>query len=143
MDFTFLAGRFTDNLTSVALVNNTEKVIDVTVPAGKRWFLMFVRMVNADDVARTIIAIIYKEAAKTNILLPLFTKSGLGAAGVIVYPSSMPTSAGAYMAGACAPPGIILEAGHTISFTWATGGASTGATDADGLCVAVLEVDAP
>lgn len=126
--------RLVQAVTSVTLVNNTVKTNDVTVPANRRWKLLHIRMVNCDDVARTMTIKIWKEAAKTNLLRTIINLSAN--AGVAhEYPSSktgISSSTPLY-----AP--IILDEGNTIELKWAAGGASTGATDADAQVVEYLE----
>jgi len=133
-------GRIVDNLTSVVLVNNTAKTIDITVPANRRWVLYFIKAVNNDDVNRNITVSLYKEAAKTNLLANLGYKAAvLANGGSITIPSHVPAAIESLNINAAFP--LPLDHGHTISVTWATGGASTGSTDADGLAVYVKEYD--
>lgn len=135
--WTFPAGNIHQEVTSVPLVNNTELIIDVSVPTGKIWFLLGVKAVNGDDVARDITIVIYKEAAKTNLLKTLnYANTADGVS--LQWPAS---NNSATLVGMYSPQ--ILVAANKISITWAAGGASTGATDADGLIIEYLEIDTP
>lgn len=133
--WTFPGGAHEQKVTSVTLVNNTEKTVDTVVPAGKRWILLAVRAVNGDDVQRTVNIYIYKEAAKTNLLRQIFNGAvGAGAAGQ--WPGMLDSVQYQYIWSL-----VVLEAANAISVVWAAGGASTGAVDADGLIIDYLEVD--
>lgn len=133
----FPGGRHLQAVTSVTLVNNTAKTIDTTVPDGKRWLLLNVRMNNPDDVARTERIWIYKEAAKTNFLRELLDSSINASAGGS-FPSNEMSDVVDMQARGLPP--IILSAGNTIQAYWGAGGASSGGTDADGLVVEYLEL---
>lgn len=124
--------------TSVALVNNTAKTIDVTVPAGKKWVLLAIKMMNPDDVARVLDINKWKEAAKTTEIARLENIS-LGAGGIIHWPNTDATSV---IRTTASNPAEIMSAGNTLEFQWASGGASTGATDADGIVIEYLEFPA-
>ena len=130
------AGQMHKEVTSVTLVNNTTKKIDNTVPAGKMWILRSIKAINCDDVTRTINARVFKEAAKTNLLTWLETDD-IGAANIFHVPSGVTTSRLTTTGRDLPKP---LEAGNTIEIEWVTGGASTGATDADGLVIEYEEV---
>lgn len=134
-------GRHIQEPTSVVLVNNTAKTILVTVPVGQRWKLLGVRITNIDDVTRDVTVIIYKEAAKTTILRCLMLEAALAASAAedLLWPSERIDTDDHIEASNAHE--IILSAGNTIEVVWATGGASTGATDADGLVVDRLEAD--
>lgn len=133
----FQGGKLNQQVTSVTLVNNTAKTIDTTVPAGKRWLLLGIKMNNSDSVARDVSMRIYKQAAKTNLVHELGIFSAVAAGATRVWPNVV---TGVHFSQAWFP--IILEAGNTIQTQWATGGASAGGTDADGLVVEELEIDA-
>jgi len=140
MAWTFPSGKVHKLVTSVTLVDATAKTIDVTVPAGKLWRLSSIRVVNSDDVTRYIDGFIYNEAAKTNLLDHLFRNQTL-TTGFLQIPNAVRAvvgTVGGYSMGENFPK--ILEAGNTISILWASGGASTGATDADGLIIEYEEV---
>lgn len=140
--WTFPGGKLKQEVTSVVLVNNTLKVIDTTVPAGKQWKLIGVKALNIDDVDRTVTINVYKEAGKTNLLREL-NKGALGAnAGEhLHWPSEGVSTGEADHTSQWAD--IPLVPGNTINVQWAAGGASTGATDADGLVIEYLEIDTP
>ena len=135
---TFIGGEVKTDITSITLVNNTAKEVLHTVPTGKIHLIKFFRIANPDDVQRTILAYIYNEAAKTNVVRQLYSET-MNANVVYQWPNVAATltlqkrSFGA---------GVYLTAGQTIRFNWASGGASTGGTDTDGLVVCYIEVDA-
>ena len=126
-----------NNITSVVLVNATTKTIDLTPAAGKRWWLIASRMVNADDVQRSCHVIAYQEAAATNRLYTIIGANALAAAAQQVFPS--PAHSASDEVGALAIPNHCIEGAEMLRYTWTTGGASTGGTDADGLSLVVLE----
>lgn len=141
MEFDFPGGRVRQEATSVVLVNNTLKVIDTAVPDGKRWVVLSIKAMNPDNVDRTVSIRLYKEALKTNEIALLLSQS-LSAAGAErgMWPNTIATHAARSIA---AIPGEVLVAGNTINIQWAAGGASAGATDADGLVIEYLETDQP
>jgi len=120
-------------------VNNTAKTQDITVPQGERWVLLGVKMANGDDVTRDVSCMVYKEAAKTNLLKSLFYYAAVGAGSIRLWPSW--PSGGTSGAFIYQTHLIVLDPGNTLSCIWATGGASTGAVDADGLVVEYLKVE--
>jgi hypothetical protein len=121
-------GTVVNLITSVTLVNNTEKIIDISVPTGERWQILSLRFLNPDDVQRACSFKVFKEAAKTNFVVWLLAPAlTAGAAGQ--WPSN--TSSTTTMT---IPPAILAE-GNIIEAKWAAGGASAGGTDADGLVV--------
>lgn len=134
MDWT--KGKLVQPITSVTLVNNTEKIIDKTVPSHKRWLLLSVKMVNCDNVARTLSIQKWKEAAITNHIKTL-TTAATAAAARLQYPNSS-NNLWDYSP---LPQLEILSAGNTLRFIWGAGGVSAGATDADGLVIEYLEVE--
>lgn len=134
----FLGGALKQDVTSVTLVNNTQKVVDITCPANKRRLILNIKAVNCDDVARNIQIWKFKEAACTNLISLLLSVAAVAAADFVNYPNT--TTGSSYVNSAGNVPQL-LEAGNTIRIIWAAGGASTGATDADGLVVEYLEVD--
>jgi len=142
LKWTFPGGKLKQEVTSVVLVNNTAKTIDTVVPTGKRWLLLGVKLTNIDDVTRDVSVTLYKEAGKTNVLATLMFVSALAANGaaILMWPNNY-VSTTSKIEKSSDP--ILLVAGNTINVYWATGGASTGATDADGLVIEYLEVDAP
>jgi len=134
--WTFLGGKLVQEVTSITLVNNTEKLETASPGTGKRWLLLGVRMLNPDDVNRVLVIDKYKEAAKTNLVKRLVVAT-LGPAGAMQWPYGVPTETEKRSG----TPPEILEAGNTLEFKWSAGGASTGGTDADGLVVEYLEID--
>lgn len=135
---TFPAGRLQQGVTEVVLVNNVTKTIDTTVPAGKKWVLLGIKVTNPDDVQRSVNLFKYKEAAKTN-LIKYYGSEAFNAAELVFYPSAVPTATGWITTWI---PLEVLVAGNTISIVWSAGGASAGGTDADGLVIEYLELDA-
>jgi len=134
----FQGGKKKVAVTSITLVNATAKTQDVTVPAAKRWLLLTCKMVNMDDVTRNLTMNLYKEAAKTNLIGTLAYKAAADAGGGSLY---FPNFSGAVtdLSGWDSPR--ILGGSETLSFIWASGGASTGSVDADGLVITYLEMD--
>jgi len=132
---TFPSGTVKTSVTSITLVNNTQKVQDVSVPSDTVWVIQCIRAVNIDDVQRTVVIDLWNEAAKTSKIARL--QSGAVAAVTdLVYPS---ITAGGTIIGV--PTAVlVLGPGMTISVTWAAGGVSTGATDSDGLVILYREL---
>lgn len=128
-------------VTSVEVVNNTAKTIDVTVPANQEWMIQHIKIVNPDDVSRVTTIIAYIEAAKTNILAELMSLTMTTLQTIYWAHNELTTSATKLIEMTSQMP-LTLIAGNTISFVWASGGASTGATDADGLVVAYRRIGA-
>jgi len=135
MAWTFPAGQIHKEVTSVTLVNGTAKTLDTVVPAGKVWKLDGIKAINCDDVNRNISATIYKEAGKTNEI-----KSIASVTVTTLQRIQWPSNDDLAQLVSNIEHDIILEAGNTISIVWASGGASTGATDADGLVIEYREV---
>lgn len=135
--FMFPGGRLEQAVTSIALVNNTVKTVDTTVPTSKRWKLLSVKATNPDNVARVFGCKIYKEAALTNKIRTILSKS-MAAAEELYWPNGSSFGVDSdHFEGWC---DIVLDAGNTINCVWATGGASAGGTDADGLVIEYLEM---
>lgn len=135
--WTFPAGKLKQEVTSITVVNATAKTVDTTVPTGKMWILLAVKMVNPDDVARVGVITKWKEAAKTN-RLKTYISASISAGVTNQFPSNPAnTNQQRYPSN----PAEMLMAGNTIEVTWASGGASTGGTDADGLVIEYLEID--
>lgn len=133
----FPAGKLQQSVTSVTVANNTAKTIDTTVPSGKRWILLSIRVTNPDDVQRTINIYKFKEAAKTNEIAR-FISNATNAGGRVHWPyNASPISSRVIPSS----PAEIFDAGNTLSVVWAAGGVSGGGTDADGLVIEYLEVD--
>lgn len=138
--WTFPGGKPKQEVTEIVLVNNVEKVVDITVPTGKLWLLLSIKMVNDDDVNRTSTINKYKEAAKTNLITTLVAGLVILANGGLMhwpnnYVDAMDAKSPFYPE--------LLVAGNLLSIIWAAGGASAGATDVDGLVIEYLEIDAP
>lgn len=133
--WTFPAGNIHQEVTSITLVNNTAKTEEVLVPTGKIWLLMFIKMTNSDDVQRTLSCNLWLETAKTNLLARMFYVA-TGAAGSTYWPGGETDIEGEVGT-------LILVGGNKLECTWAAGGASTGAVDADGLVMCYLEIDVP
>jgi len=134
--YVFQGGRHVISVTSVTLVDNTAKEILITVPSGKRWMLLSVRMVNDDDVARTATCFKYKEVAKTNVSSRLISQS-LNQFQYAQWPNAI---ADIDVRGQPTQPTEIMSEGHTLSCQWSDPGASTGSVDADGLVIEYLEM---
>ena len=138
--FTFPGGQLKQEVTSLTLVNNTAKTVDITVPADKRWKFNMLKVVNVDNVNRAVTFTLYKEVGKTNIIQILWTKT-VTAGAALVWPLAATPAADNTMPFPMTD-GLIMNAGNTISIVFATGGASAGATDADGIVADYLEIDA-
>jgi len=130
-------GKIVQSVTSITLVNNTAKTVNVTVPSGKRWLLLSLKMGQPDNVQRTLTVDKYKEAAKTNFMGPLVTV-GLGVGILQLWPTN---DAVHTIRNIACNPAEIMHDGNTLAITWAAGGASAGGTDADGLVYEYLEID--
>lgn len=131
--------RLVQLVTEVVLANNTAKNIDTTVPAGKRWRLLNIKVANPDDVARNINILKYLEAAKTHLISTYVHIEEIGVAASLNVPSKNHTDE---RERELITPDI-YDAGNTINVIWAAGGASAGGTDADGLVIEYLEIDYP
>lgn len=128
--YTFPSGTPTADEYSITLVNNTAKTQDVTVPANELWVLQSVKITNPDDVTRNVTITLWNEAAKTNKILVLDSQN-IATTDRLQIPSN---DDHAYNF-SNASKDFVLAAGMTIEVVWAAGGASTGATDADGLVI--------
>jgi len=135
MAWVFPAGQIHKEVTSLTLVNATAKTLDTTVPAGKVWKLESIKAINCDDVDRSITIRIFKEAGKTNELKLLYALTT-----VTLQRVQWPNNDDLAALDSNIAHEILLEAGNTINVVWGSGGASTGATDADGLVVEYQEV---
>lgn len=132
----FQGGELVQSVTSVVFVNNTTKTVDFTVPAGKRWLLQTIKGRNADDVTRSTNISKYVEAAKTN-LIKQYYNANLTTLQTMVWPNN--DDLGFERTNAYHQD--IWIAANTLSIAFLAGGASTGATDADGIVLEYLEVD--
>jgi len=119
--FTFPGGRRNLNRTQVVFVNNTAKTVNITVPAGERWFLLWGKIINADDVARNCSVAIYD--VDNAIIGTLRELAALAASGYEL----LKTVPGTISLLDPSNP-VILEAGDYVNFYWAAGGASAGGT---------------
>ncbi len=133
----FLGGKKVVKIASVTLANDTLLSHLVTVPKGKRWLLLGLHQVNPDNVDRACSVYLWNEAAKTSLITLLLGNTVLTTAKQawpnVFYNSGINQASGWHPR--------ILEAGYTLEFEWSAGGASTGATDADGQVVEYLEID--
>lgn len=133
-----LRGKKVTSVTSITLANNTAKTVDKAPGIGKKWLLLGFKFTNPDDVARDVNVIKYKEAAKTNQIKVLFSESGIAASAYRQWPEAASNN----LIQKRPPWPEILNEAETLEFAWAAGGASAGGTDADGLVVEYIEVDA-
>lgn len=131
-----LGGRLIQKVVSITLVNNVTLNEHVDVPAGKQWLLLAVKAVNGDDVDRAIDITIYKEVAATNLLRRLIYAGTVTPNAHLQWPSYS-TNVGITSMSAL----VLLKGGNRIRATFVAGGASTGATDADGLVLEYIEYD--
>lgn len=133
---TFAAGNIKQEVTSITLVNNAAHTEDISVPSGKRWKLISIKMINCDNVARDLSIVVYKEAAKSNLLFQLVAATSVNANYPLHWPCFITGLVDAiYWYFDC-----ILTGANKISCIWAAGGASSGATDTDGLVITYLEL---
>jgi len=129
-------GRKVIDITSLTLVNNTAKTIDITCGANNRWILKSILQKNCDDIQRNCY-VTHKTAAGITIVFLI-----QGNALVALAEQNWPSLALVDLT-EVGNPGFdyILEATEFIRLAWDAGGASTGATDADGVIVQVMEMD--
>lgn len=135
--WTFPGGRLVQDVQSLTLVNNTQKTLQVAPGAYKRYIILNVKAVNCDDVARNITATKYQDAAKTIVVKTLYTVAR-NAGSTFNWPNSTTGEVGTCPM-SCKSE--ILENPNVLQISWSAGGASTGATDADGLVIEYLEMD--
>lgn len=136
--WTFPGGKLKQEVTQVVLVNNVAKTVDTSVPAGKLWLLLSIKLNNSDDVTRDMHIKVFKEAAKTNLVHPLVSAAAVAAGADLVWPNNVSAGGVHNISFPC-----ILVAGNKIECYWEAGGASAGATDVDGLVMSYSEIDAP
>lgn len=140
---TFMGGILKYNITSVVLVNNTAKTIDISVPVGMRWRILHAKQVNDDNVDRAADVNIFDVAAATNMLDTLIKANTLTKSGGR---QDWPSDAHADADENNGRQPVILDGADPISsspiirFYWAAGGASAGSTDADGCVLIILEM---
>lgn len=132
----FLGGELIVDVDSITLVNATAKEHLITVPSGERWLILTMKCHNADDVTRQILIRIYKEAAKTNEIAWLVKMDATTGTAAHWPNQDIGDQQFLFMNNAWSP--IVLEAGHTIQFYYASGGASAGSVDADGVVITYL-----
>ena len=107
---------------STSLANNTDKIIDLTVPQGKIWIVHAIHMHNGDDVSRNMEAWI---ADSSNIVLHrLGIISGAPAGSHYEIFGYVPTSSQTH--GTKQP--IKIKGGNKLRLKWTAGGASSGGT---------------
>lgn len=135
--WTFQGGKKVVNVTSVTVVNNTLKSVLKTVPVGKRWMLLSIKVVNPDDVNRSITVRHWLEVAATNLIKILVYNAAIGTGAALQYPINIE---GTYIY-KFIPSLEILDAGETLGAVWGAGGASAGGTTADGLVIEYMEMD--
>jgi len=137
--FTFAGGRKVNNITSLTVLNNTTLTIDVSPPAGRRWMVLSMKVVNPDNVARNVSVVHYAEAAKTNVIKYLSNTATAAGNPFQVWPSAWNLAAcPAFLSGF--GPMLIVENPEVLEVSLVAGGASAGGVDADGLVIEVLEL---
>jgi len=106
---------------SVTLANNTAKNLDLTVPEGKIWKLLGVRLHNGDDVQRVLRCYILDGSG--NVLHSL--GSATAAAGAqyefLGYHPTGVSSSAPLMEN-------LVKGGNKLRLVWESGGASSGGT---------------
>lgn len=136
---TMQGGRLIQKVTSVTLVNNVTLNENVSVPAGKMWKLLSVKMMNPDDVARDFYIFKYLEVARTNLIKKLAQGVAIAANAAFYWPNAR-TNAATTDRQPLWHDEFLAEF-NTLNFNWSAGGASAGGTDADGLVLEYLEYD--
>lgn len=134
--WTFPGGQKVKAITSLTLVNNTAKNLDLLCGTGKIIIILHVRAINADNVNRGVLIRHYNEAAATN-LISMVCSATIVTLEVLQWPN---TDMDELQSTTLFYP-LILVAGNILRISWAAGGASAGATDADGLVIEYLEID--
>ena len=132
-------GKLVQDVTSVTLVNNTAKTEDVTVPANKKWLLLWLKVENPDDVNRLVTVNIWNESGKTTRILARLLYATVSNGQRAHWPLNLSGTNDDTMFNHAWSP-VVLDAGDTIEVIWGAGGASTGATDADALVICYIEV---
>lgn len=132
----FPSGLITSHVEAVTVVNNTQKLIDWSVPTDTLRVLEGYTMTNPDSVARDLYARLYSSAAKTERLMYLSIGGSTPAGSHTCFPNNDDLAAG-YSNNKQSVP---LGPGMTVEFTWAAGGVSAGGTDTDGLAILYREL---
>lgn len=131
-------GKISVSVTSITLVNNTAKTVDLSTSSGKRRRLLSVSATNPDDVNRQFYLTHYKEGGKTTKIQILLDVAALAASGGRVeWPNTMTDQED----NSPAWHPVITLPSHVWSAIWEAGGASAGGTDADGLICVYLEIN--
>jgi len=107
---------------NVTLENDTAKILDLTVPKGKKWIIYDICVQNGDDVARTIWAGIRDENG--NPLAYFGSAASVNAGSYTTLTGFCPTSATLYTGRVPMP----IKGGNKLRIYWAAGGASSGGT---------------
>ena len=116
----FEGGERSDNYGPSTLVNNTQLIRDITIPAGERWVVYSASITNGDNVSRAISVFIWNSS--TQLIDWMALGQALAAGAEMVFPNMVAT------AGMAQVHPIILEAGDVIKIRFAAGGASAGGT---------------
>lgn len=132
---TFPSGSIKTKVQSVTLVNNTAKTQDISVPTDTEWCIESIKMANGDNVDRNGTILLYQTSSKTNLIAYILFAT-ITAGAQIMIPNN--DDLGSAMANN--KQQWILGAGETLSFIWAAGGASAGATDADAIVIKYREL---
>jgi len=109
---------------SVTLVNNTAKVLELTVPKGKIWRLYGVTMHNGDDVSRNMSCSIIDENG--NLLFYIGSTSTAAPAGAYRNLLRYVDTSSASDVGSPFP--LPVKGGNKVKLAWAAGGTSSGGT---------------
>jgi len=128
---TFPSGTIRADATSVTLVNNTAKTTDISVPTDGVWELQIIKVTNPDDVARVVTVSLYTTPAKT-VLVATLVSGSVNAGSRLMFPHGVVSASQLNMPNRP----FLLGATWTIEVVHATGGASTGGTDAAGIVCA-------
>lgn len=121
--FSFPAGFYSDNVTSIVLVNNTAKTQFLTVPTGKAWMILGGIVHNGDDVARNVSVVI--RTSSDVWLQVLYDATSVAAGAEKQFPTSDMADGSV---GPSAYP-VMAFSGEKVKFTYAAGGASAGGTE--------------
>lgn len=132
-------GRLVQEVVVITLVNNTGLTTDIVVPAGKRWLVQSIKVLNPDDVGRATSIDFYKEAAATNRIKRL-ALADVAAVGELLWPNNTLDDVDDADPRGHAWPLLVTE-GNLIRIVQAAGGASAGGASVQGLVYQHLEID--
>lgn len=140
MKLIFQGGRTLITAQIVTLVNNTQLIVDVTIPVNRRYLLKSVKIVNPDDVVRTVNIDKYETAGAVRLIKAVNSFAAVPQNNVRQVPCFV--AAGSELYDPSLEHGTeLLTAGHTLRITWFAGGASAGGAIDNGLVINWLVID--